>query len=451
MSFFFGLSPTLFVTKLDTVRDILSKHFHAFVNRSGVAALEHRPWDSTLLFLTDDHWRHVRTQLSPTFSTGKLKQVVSTIDHVTKKLENNVQELAAKGETVELKKLCGCFAMDVIAGAAFGVQVDSLVNPDDVFNQRALDLINKNQWVFLCGESMSLYMTFPVVLKFLKLIGITVPQASATQFFVSFLKAALQERRQDNTQHKYKDFLQLLIEAEKEGAEGPVDKEIDHSSQLNTSSQWKQKGLSEDEILGNALSFLFGGYDTVSTVMAYTLFSLAGNPECLRKAQEEVDRVLGENGQLTYEKTNELTYLDMCLSEAMRMYPPGFLLVRKCTEDVEVAGGYHVTKGMDIMIPVVNIHMDPDHWPEPEKFDPERFTPEERAKRHPFAYLPFGQGPRNCIGMRLAQLEIRMAIASLLRRYSPVLCDKSMYPPRLLILSRVDAIDGLWVKFQLRE
>ncbi|KAK7446242.1 hypothetical protein BaRGS_00040284 [Batillaria attramentaria] len=263
---------------------------------------------------------------------------------------------------------------------------------------------------------------------------------------------------------KYNDFLQLLVEAEREGeAQGPVDAEIDHGDQLTTSKQWTRKGLTTDEMYANTLIFPDGWQRNVSTVMSFTLFDLAGNPDCLAKAQAEVDAKLGKvanvntfksygvaakDRQVTYETAMELAYLDMCMNESMRLYPPGFILDREAEEDMEFAG-YHVAKGMRMGIPVLSIHRDPAIWPDPMKFDPERHTPEARATRHPFAFLPFGMGPRNCIGMRLAQLEIRMAIATILQHFTPVLCDKSVYPPKLQKL-KFESQDGLWVKFQAR-
>ncbi|KAK7487346.1 hypothetical protein BaRGS_00021435 [Batillaria attramentaria] len=369
------------------------------------------PWSENLVMLRDDQWKHVRSQLSPTFSSGKLKRMTVAIQRVVKNLHNHVKSKAETGEEVELKALCRNYAIDVIGGVAFGLQVDCLNDPNDPFKK---------------------YVMFPALIPVLRKFGITFPPQSATKFFTG----------------KYNDFLQLLVEAEREGeAQGPVDAEIDHGDQLTTSKQWTRKGLTRDEMYANTLIFLMAGNETVSTVMSFTLFDLAGNPDCLAKAQAEVDAKLGKR-QVTYETAMELAYLDMCMNESMRLYPPGFILDREAEEDMEFAG-YHVAKGMRMGIPVLSIHRDPAIWPDPMKFDPERHTPEARATRHPFAFLPFGMGPRNCIGMRLAQLEIRMAIATILQHFTPVLCDKSVYPPKLQKL-KFESQDGLWVKFQAR-
>ncbi|XP_070209346.1 cytochrome P450 3A18-like [Littorina saxatilis] len=141
----------------------------------------------------------------------------------------------------------------------------------------------------------------------------------------------------------------------------------------------------------------------------------------------------------------------MCMNEAMRLFPPLFVIDREIDEDVEL-GEFKLKKGWRMVVPCYSIHRDPEYWTDPLKYDPERHTPEAKAKRHPFAFMPFGFGPRNCIGMRLAQLEIRMAIATILQHYAPMLCEKSVYPPVVeMPQTRMVAKDGLWIKFKHRE
>ncbi|KAK7466673.1 hypothetical protein BaRGS_00037240 [Batillaria attramentaria] len=361
--------------------------------------------------------------------------MVPAIERVVKNLQNYIKSKAESGEEVELKHLCQCYAIDSIAGVAFGLQVDSLKDPNDPFIKHGKDFVN--------FESLYMYivMLFPFTVPILRLFGITFPPQAANNFFSKVIGSALEDRRHE--QKKYGDFLQLLVDAEREGeAQGPVDAEIDHGHHLKTSSHWTRKGLTTDEVYGNTLVFLIAGNETVNTVMSFTLFCLAANPDCLAKAQAEIDAKLKKK-PVNYDTAMELTYLDMCLNETMRLYPSLFVLDRQIAEDMEF-GGYHIKKGWRIAIPAFTIHRDPAIWPDPLKFDPERFTPEARATRHPYAFMPFGLGPRNCIGMRLGQLEIRMAIATILQHFTPVLCDKSVYPPKLQKLT-MGPVDGLWV------
>ncbi|XP_037094220.1 probable cytochrome P450 6a14 [Pollicipes pollicipes] len=121
-----------------------------------------------------------------------------------------------------------------------------------------------------------------------------------------------------------------------------------------------------------------------------------------------------------------MTYLDRVLSETLRLYSPATRLERECTKDYTLPGtNVHLPKGTLVQIPVLVLHRDPDHYPDPLRFDPDRFLPEEREKRHPCAYLPFGQGPRNCIAMRFALFEAKVALAALLQKATLLSTEKS--------------------------
>ncbi|KAL8590473.1 hypothetical protein ACOMHN_011686 [Nucella lapillus] len=438
-------NPAVLVSDPDLLRDLMVKQFAHFPNRTPQKIMKYKPWEDNLTMLVNDHWKHVRSQLSPTFSSGKLKKMMPAIGRVLQNLNKYLKEKAEAGEEVELKSMAGNFTMDAIAGAAFGIHLDSLFNPDEPFNINGRKMMENRSKTL-----MAIMFLFPSLTPILRRLGLGFFPAGPTQFFVDILDAAFKERRLDQTSHS--DFLQLLVDAETEregSSQGPVDAEIDHSAQLTTSGQWNRKGLTEDEMKANALIFFVGGFDTVSIALSFTLFHLAANPEALKKAQEEIDKKLGKN-PVSYDTANDLTYVDMCLNEALRLNPPGFIIDRQCVDDVEF-GGYQIKKGTSIMIPVYALHRDPEIWPEPEKYLPERHTPQAKASRHPFAFLPFGHGPRNCIAMRLAQLEIRMAVASILQHHTPVLCDKSVYPAKVDPPQvRMVAKDGLWVKFKPR-
>lgn len=140
----------------------------------------------------------------------------------------------------------------------------------------------------------------------------------------------------------------------------------------------------------------------------------------------------------------------MVISEALRLYPPGFRFAREIDHDCEVNGQF-LPKGATIEIPAGFLHHDPEYWPEPERFIPERFTPEAKAKRHPFVYLPFGAGPRNCVGMRLAQLEIKMALVHLIHKYNVVACTETKVPLELKSTSTLGPKNGIFVKITRRN
>lgn len=421
---FMPSGPAVVVADPELLKEVFVKKFSSFPNRHRMLEFELDPWRYNLLALRDDHWKRVRTQLSPAFSSRKLMKMKPAIETVLVSLEKNTKLKAESGEAVDLKKFCGAFAMDAIAGAAFGIQVDSLVSPGDPFVKHAYSILDPKDPAFV------LMMMFPWMTPLFRKVGIKFIKDAATRFFTCAVDSALADRRQDG--QDYGDFLQVLADMEKEESGEP-----EHV-----------KGLSQNEIYANAIIFLLAGYDTVSTAMAFTLYCLAANPACLEKAQNEVDK-LGKEA-LAHGSMADMSYLDHCVSEALRLYPPGALVVRQANEDVEL-GGHKILKGWLIMIPAYAIHRDPQFWNDPDTFDPERFSPQGKVDQHPFTYFPFGAGPRVCIGMRLALMELRLALATLLKSYVPVLTAESEYPPELSkVKPHMTPKDGLWVTFQSR-
>ncbi|KAK3090229.1 hypothetical protein FSP39_010220 [Pinctada imbricata] len=254
----------------------------------------------------------------------------------------------------------------------------------------------------------------------------------------------MEDRKTGTTQRK--DFMQIMMNSHNEA----VDKE-DKANMVDIkgNSSWKNRGFTIDEVTANAFLFFLAGYDTTANTLSFMAYNLAMYPECQEKCIAEVDRVLGQD-KPNYDNVLKLQYLDNCMNETLRMYGPASATNREVLEDCEIAG-YKVPKGCALNIPIFVIHHDPEYWPEPYKFDPDRFLPEEKEKRHPYAFLPFGHGPRNCIGMRLAYLEAKAAIASILRKYRFVRCSETEDPVVLDVKSNIlRAKNGIKVKLESR-
>ncbi|KAK2565310.1 Lithocholate 6-beta-hydroxylase [Acropora cervicornis] len=215
-----------------------------------------------------------------------------------------------------------------------------------------------------------------------------------------------------------KDMLQLMLDAK----EGTGSEKIDN-----------------EDIQAQTLVFLLAGYETSSTTLGFASYHLALDTQVQDKLRDEIDRLWPEDEETpSYDVLHKMDYLDMVINEALRMYPPG--LQRDCNEGCTVKG-VNIPKGMPIMIPVYAIHHDPKVWPEPEKFNPERFTEAEKGNRHPYTFMPFGYGPRNCVGMRFALLELKLTLVKLLKKYKLERTEKTavssfvymtFYEPHLL-------------------
>lgn len=180
--------------------------------------------------------------------------------------------------------------------------------------------------------------------------------------------------------------------------------------------------------------------------MSFCLYELAKNPDLQLKAQEEIDRVLKSSGitEITYEMLSEMKYLDYCIDETLRKYPIVPLLMRLCTEDYKLPeSDLVIPKGTGIMIPVLGFHRDPEIYEDPMQFKPERFVNSSNGggKGKGLFYIPFGDGPRNCIGMRMGKLTAKLALVVVLANFSVEFEDKSMndseleYHPKQFILT----------------
>lgn len=169
------------------------------------------------------------------------------------------------------------------------------------------------------------------------------------------------------------------------------------------------------ELCDQMKTLFFAGFETTATSMIWTHYLLGRHPDVHARLQQEVDRIC-TGRTLTPEQLNALPYVEQVFKEALRLYSPIHSLSRVALEECEV-GGYVLPKGATAMVSLYAAHRLPQYWPQPARFDPERFTAAQSAARHRYCYLPFAAGHRNCIGATLAVLEAKLIIAQVARRF----------------------------------
>ncbi|BFZ16368.1 hypothetical protein BsWGS_19407 [Bradybaena similaris] len=413
----------LMVKDLDMIKDIMVKSFNNFVNRRVLLEID-SPIKDNLLTLKGDHWKHVRSTVSPTFSSGRIKRMSQHVERNSQRLVDVLRGKQERNENIELKTFIANYTLDVIASTGFGLEANTIEHPDNLFAINAKKCVSPSPLILL------LAFVAPWLLKLLLKTGVSVFSNEPLNFFIKAIDSAMESRKEEGQAGKVNDFMDLLINAEQEPGETG------------------KESLTRSEIHGQVLIFILAGYETVATALSFTLFLLTTHPEICQKVQKEIDEKIG-NEAPNYDNVQGLTYMDMCINESLRLFPPGFLIDRVCTEDT-VTQGIHIPKDMVITFPIYAIHHDPDIWPEPEEFQPERFSAENKDSRHPFAFLPFGNGPRNCIGMRLALLELKVTVAHILKAFTPVACEKTVYPVKMNKYQML-ADDGLWIKLNVRK
>lgn len=159
----------------------------------------------------------------------------------------------------------------------------------------------------------------------------------------------------------------------------------------------------------------FEGFDTTSTGIIFTIFMLGQHLDIQEMVFEEVSSISKDDMNVT--DYSDLKYLECVIKESLRLYPPVPYISRKVVKDDTKVGKLLLAKDTEIAVHIFDIHRDPKHFPDPERFDPNRFTPENTINRHPYAYIPFSAGLRNCIGQRFAMLELKILIAAIVRHY----------------------------------
>jgi cytochrome P450 len=202
---------------------------------------------------------------------------------------------------------------------------------------------------------------------------------------------------------------------------------------LTAAAQHPELGITDEEIRDEVATLFVAGHDTTSAALAWFWYALSQNPEVERRVLEEVDG-LGDR-PVAFEDYPRLKYLERVVKEAMRLYPAtAFLFTREAIEDVEV-GGYTLKRGSWVLIAPYVVQRDPRYFPNPEVFDPDRFAPGRIGQIPPYAYIPFGGGPRTCIGSSLATMEIVLLAATVLQQFRLVL-DQPPPEPELEIVLR---------------
>ena len=192
-------------------------------------------------------------------------------------------------------------------------------------------------------------------------------------------------------------------------------------------------GMTDRQLRDEVLTMLLAGHETTSLALSWTYYLLSQHPDVERSIADEVDRVVG-GGRPSFAHLDRLTCTRRAIEESLRLYPPAWGFSRQAIGDDEI-GGYRVPRGsLVFLIPFV-IHRRPKLWPDPDRFDPDRFAPEHESARPRFAYIPFGGGPRGCIGNQFAMVEAQLIVAAIAQRYRIELVpDQDIRPEPLITL-----------------
>ncbi|XP_070560510.1 cytochrome P450 4F4-like [Ptychodera flava] len=363
-----------------------------------------KPWlGDGLLISTGQKWFRNRRLLTPGFHFDILRPYVQIYNECAQTMLDkwsNLCEISADGSRVlEMFENISLMTLDSLLKCIFSqesnCQRDKNQNPY-IRGVYALSYLIAERIRLLPYHSNVIFHLSPMGYKYRK----------ALKAVHDYSKRVIQERKEalenedkekETPRRKYIDFLDILLRAKDEDGHG----------------------LSDQEIQDEVDTFMFEGHDTTASGISWCLYNLAINPEHQQKCREEIDGVLmgKEKKEIEWDDLGSLPYTTMSIKESLRLRPPVPVIARDLKSPLVLHDGRVIPKGNVVIVAIHALHHNSEVWPEPTKYDPSRFLPENSKDRSPYAFVPFSAGPRNCIGQNFAMNEMKVAIASILSRF----------------------------------
>nr|AKH03525.1 cytochrome P450 3027E1 [Paracyclopina nana] len=389
---YIGTFPVISTINPDFIKAVYVKNFEEFGDMVDNANL--KDIMKTIDLAQGEDWKNLRKILSPTFTSGKLKKMIDPMSEVSAKAIENLKKLVKTGKPIEVKHFFQAYALDTICRCAFSIDTNALEDDDHKLIKAGREIFQgfaMTNWMETIGNLIfyffpGLETTFPTIMypeSFYKLHDLT--------------NDLIKERKASN--EKFDDFIDKIIEVCND-ANAPV---------------------SPDMIKAQGSIFFAAGFETTSNCLSTLCYTLAKNPDIQDKLYEEILSVLASNEEIDTESINNLPYLDAAIHENLRIHPPIPIQERICKKDVEVEG-LKVKKGTYIRMPIYAAHMNPDFFPDPEAFNPDRFLKENASSMKPYTFRGFSGGPRICLGQRFAMVEMKICMARLLKSFKIKAC-----------------------------
>ncbi|KAE8746742.1 Cytochrome P450 CYP4c [Frankliniella occidentalis] len=364
-----------------------------------------RPWLGTgLLTSSGAKWHRRRKVLTPAFHFRILDDFIDVFREQAAVLADKMEALAGDPEGFNVFPLVTLCTLDIICETAMGRKVNAQVDSESPYVRAVYDMAEivltrqstvwyQPDWLF---HLTPMYRRQQRCLADLHGFSTKVIRERKAEILdEARLKGRPGRGGEDDLGSKRRlAFLDLLIEASQGGAV-----------------------LSDDDIREEVDTFMFEGHDTTSAAISWCLFLIGCDPHVQRQVHAELDDIFADDpGRgVTMKDLAEMKYLECCIKEALRLYPSVPAFARSLREDTQI-GPYTVPAGTTAMLVIYMLHRNAEVFPEPEVFDPDRFLPDNCVGRHPFAYVPFSAGPRNCIGQKFALLEEKSVLSALFRR-----------------------------------
>lgn len=456
-----GGKPSVMICDAELVKAVTIKDFDAFTDRIFHIDESLDPLMSRALSLMHDQkWRDMRSVLSPLFTGSKMRMMLSlmtdSIHDFTATIRQEISEKSAKGAAHEfhMMSLLETIANDVIATCVFGVQTNSLKEKDNEFYAAGKGIAAAVE-----SGKILIVSRLPAIAKFFQ---IKVIEQKYNDFFRNIVRSSIEQRKKHNIARP--DMIQLMFAAQQSKLDSKEKDDLDDagfatvSEEIFVRSTEKLRELTEDDFVAQCLVFFVAGFSAVATTLTFLCHELAMQPDIQQRLRQEIDEMHEslDGKKVTYEALQRMKYLDQVISEIMRLWPAAFMTDRRVTKQyvLENTDGTELTlePGDIVWLPIYALHRDQKYYPNPERFDPERFSVENRKSIVPGSYLPFGIGPRACIASRFALMELKATIYYMLLNFN-LECGENTdvnleLKPCTVCL---DAKKGFWLQLKIRN
>ena len=372
-----GPQAFYFLNHPDLVRDVLVTHHERF-HKGRALQRAKRLLGEGLLTSEGEHWQRQRRLAQPAFHRQRLQGYGRVMVDYAERASASWRD----GEALDISEEMMRLTLSIVGKTLFDADVERDASEVGGALSEIMDLFGYLMFPF--AELMEKVPILPPVRRFNR----------ARARLDQVVYRIIDERRRGGEDRG--DLLSMLLLAE--------DEEGDRT------------GMSNEQVRDEAMTLFLAGHETTANLLAWTWYLLALNPEAERRLHAEIDAALEDGRPPTVDDLPRLRYTEMVVSEVMRLYPPAWAVGRRAVADHE-AGSYLVPAGSLILVSQYVAHRDPRFWPDPLRFDPERWTPEAKDARPQYAYFPFGAGARRCVGEGFAWMEGSLLIASIARRW----------------------------------
>lgn len=381
-----GFKPFMITSDVDMVESLLNSH--VLITKSSLYDFLHDWLGAGLLTSSGAKWKDRRRLITPAFHFSVLNSFIPVFERQGKILADKLEGIAKSGLPFDIQGPVSLCALDIICEAAMGVTCNAQLGHGSEYVSAVLAL---SRHVHLRQKKPYLWPDFIYALS-----GEGRAQRKSLNSVLRFTRQVISER----------------IEMRSKSAQ-----EVDKTAFLDVLLDSYSKGLIDLEGIREEVdTFMFEGHDTTAAAMSWTLFLLGHHPEVQAKLHAEIDGILRVAHGSVFEQVKNLKYLDSVIKEALRLYPSVSIYARRLDADM-IVEGVRVPSGTELGVYAYALHRNPNLCDSPDDFKPERFLSDEFSKRHPYQYLPFSAGPRNCIGQKFALLEEKIVLFHVLKQF----------------------------------